>query len=507
MATPLKETRNLALIVMQRRQQQAPLLDFEDTKTKEARLVAALVADSEPTETQLIRTLYGPQTPKNEMAFRKLHTRVSGKLLNHLYFLDHSDSRHLASRRYIAKCMELMHKSTLLYREGELQIAARLAKQCLALSTADGFTCYALEAAQLLRLYYAETQQTKPFHEIVKQLEQMQALRRLEEEAETLHAEFVFITNRPISANGPSPILPTYLEQIRQLDLRAQSATTALFYYRAKMIFLEQNGDFLGLIEYCQECEQQVAAGAFNPHRFDMRFNLFMQMYSYLMTHQPEKGLALAERAEKYFHPTSVNWVYFQEKHLLLALHANEFAVARRVLELGQGNPTFYRQSAKAQQRWELFSAYLDFAQPGHKISPARGQVLNRLALVMPDYSSDKSGLNVAILISQVLHFLREGNHDAVALRVESLRKYRQRYLREPAHQRTRLFLRLLELIADEHFDPKGVDERARPLLNQLAATELPTTHFIEVEIIPYPALWSSILQTLHNFSPSLSLA
>lgn len=500
-ASLMKETRTLALLVAQRRQAQVPLLDFEDTKTKEARLVAALIADAEPTESQLIRTLYEHPSPKTEMAFSKLLTRVTSKLLNHLYFLEQSDPRHMVSRRYQIKCMDLMHKSAILYLEGDTTICCRLARQCLSLAKADGFTCYAIEAAQLLRTLYAQTLQSKRYHAIVLELEGLMVLRRLEEQSEAIYTEFVFNNARTVSAlsSSPPPLAPS-LERLRQIDLIAQSPNTAAYLYKAQMMYLEQQGDYLGIIVFAQQCEQQLAAGHFNAHRFDSRFNLFMQVFGYLTTQQPQKGLAVVARAEQLFHPSSLNWVYLREKQLLLALLASEFDLARSILEMVKAQPTFARQGHKGHQRWQLFSAYLDFAQPDN-ITPARRLVLNRLALVMPDFTRDKSGMNVSILVSQVLHFLREGNRDAVVLRVESLRKYRLRYLREPSHQRTRLFLRLLELIADEHFDPQRVTTRATPLLKELDRTPPPSTAFGEVEIIHYPVLWAITVQHLHKLS------
>ncbi|MBH8567391.1 hypothetical protein KB206_00730 [Microvirga sp. STS02] len=504
----MKDSRNLARIIINRRQGQVPLLDFEaGEKVKENRLVSALAEGKETTRNQLVRTLYDQPSAKNDNAFRQLHSRVFGKLLNHLYFLDHSDPRFSVSRRYQLECLDLLHKGLILYQEGASALSARVCASCMAKAMDDGFTAYAIEAAQQLRTIYAEMQEVKKFRAVVKDLERLQGLRRLEEQAEAIYAEARLARTGPVARLATLlATLKLHLEQVRQLHAEAQTPATADLYYRMQMIYLEQSGDYQGIIDLTLEAERQLARGQFNAHRFDVRFNLFMRMYAYLLTQQPEKGLEVASEAEKHFHPTAVNWMYFEEHRLLLALHAGQFDLARRVVQRAHLSPVFERQNKRAQQRWELFGAYLDFVRPSGKPSAARRRELGRLALMMPEYSRDKCGLNVAILIGQVLYFLREQDAEAVVLRVESLRKYRLRHLREPTNQRTRLFLRLLQLISDEQFDPVRCAERAGPFLQQLANTPPPGEAFAEVEIIPYPLLWGIILEHLRTSPPVLKL-
>jgi hypothetical protein len=495
----MKESRNLARIVSNRRQVAAPLLDFEaGEKIKENRLVALLLEEKELTRGQLVRTLYEQPSSKNNTAFRQLHSRVFGKLLNNLYFLDHTDPSYSVSRRYQLECLDLMHKGIILYLEGDFSLAARICSRCVTLAVRDGFTSYAIEAGTLLRRIHADMQQVKQYRAIDKELSRLQKLRLLEEEADAIYAEVRLARTGTVAARRAilSTLAPC-LDRLRQVHLKAQSPHTAELFYKTYITFLEQAGDYHGIIDFTIEAERQLQGGLFNPHRFDVRFNLFMKMYSYLLTQQPDKGLEVAAIAEKHFHPTAVNWLYFQEHHLLLALHAGKYDLARRVAHMALGNPVYVRAPKLAQQRWDLFGAYLDYVYPPVKPTFARRHQRARLGLSMPDYSRDKRGHNVAILISQVLHFLQAENAEALLLRIESLRKYRLRHLREAANQRTRLFLRLLELVADEQFDAHRCTVRAAPLLLQLASTPPPGDAYGEVEIVPYPVLWEHIMQQL----------
>jgi hypothetical protein len=108
----------------------------------------------------------------------------------------------------------------------------------------------------------------------------------------------------------------------------------------------------------------------------------------------------------------------------------------------------------------------------------------------------------VAILVLQLLHFLRERNLEEVLLRLERLRKYQQRHLYEPATLRSRLFLRLLQVTVDKNFDAAQAAERGLALLQQLRDTPPPGEAFAEVEIIPYEHLWELVLSLLREGVP-----
>jgi len=153
-------------------------------------------------------------------------------------------------------------------------------------------------------------------------------------------------------------------------------------------------------------------------------------------------------------------------------------------------------------QRWDLYKSYVDFVLPPARNNTARQRQLAQWVLVLPEYSRDKRGHNVAILVLQLLHFLRERNLEAVMLRLERLRKYQQRHLYEANTLRSRLFLRLLPTIVEKNFVVDRIAERGKALLQQLRDTPPPGEAFAEVEIIPYEHLWELVLDVLREGPP-----
>src|SRR6476469_3559446 len=128
----MKEIANLARIVTSRSLTTVPLLDLNSRKAnKENQFVSTLLETPGATQLQVVKALYGKATTPNVRAMQRLQSRVQAKLLNQLYFLDHSDPRHIVSRRYKLECLDLLHKVSILFAEGEYTLTERLLQRAL----------------------------------------------------------------------------------------------------------------------------------------------------------------------------------------------------------------------------------------------------------------------------------------------------------------------------------------------------------------------------------------
>ena len=464
--------------------------------------MAALAQSPEATQLQVVKSLYGKSTAANVRAFHKLQSRVRSKLLNQL-FLDHSDPRHLVSRRYELECLDLLHKVSILYAEGEYKLTERLLQRCLRLAETGEFTQYVVQGARMLRKLYAEQRMAIPYKKVAKVLARAQQVLAWEDEAEQLYTETQLALSGTVATRrAVLPVLPDRLVQLEALHRRARSFTTYNTVYRVRLAYEELQGNYQEIIRVTAAASRRLRDGKLNERRFDIRFNHFMSIYAYLRSRQPAQGLRLAEEYARDFHPSSSNWFYFQEHHVLLALHAEHYERAQQLMATIAKNPAYPSQREAALQRWDLYKAYIDFVLPSPRAATARQRQLAQWALQLPEYSRDKRGHNVAILVLQLLYYLRERNLEEVLQRLERLRKYQQRHLYEPATLRSRLFLRLLQAIVERNFEAPQAAERGKLLLEQLRETPPPGEAFAEVEIIPYEHLWELVLNLLREGPP-----
>ena len=498
----MKKLANLCQIVTLRSPLSLPLLDVRDWgDTKEMQLVQSLLSRPDATQHQLVRELYGQHTPAHLEAFWQLRARLQAKLLNHLYFLDHTDARYPVERRYDMALWQMLHQAGVLQSEGEYLMAEQRLRRALLLAEQDDFIHHAVQAARLLRNLYANQRQPAKYQQAVRHYAALSQRLVGEEEAEALHMEVRSAISGTISMRRAFlPRLADIIRRLGELQAQAPSFNIYTYLYRARLIQEEMLGHYPEMLRITQQAADELATGQLNPRRFDVRFNHYYTVYAYLRSRRVEQGLQLAEQYEAAFHKSSNNWFSFQENHTLLAIHAGSYPRARAIIKAALTNPFFHRQRLAARERWQLYEAYVDFLLPAPKA--ARTATVAQWAMQLPDFNRDKRGYNVSILILQLLYFLRRRNLDEVMTRLERLRKYRQLHLRDEHTVRSRLFLRLLALLSDKDFNPRACAERGQNLLAKLSDTPQPGEAFAQIEVVPYEELWAITLRLLRQGAP-----
>ncbi|MBC8082568.1 MAG: hypothetical protein H7Z21_05095 [Hymenobacter sp.] len=481
-----------------RRRKVVPLLDFTAKRTtnKEIALVQLLVEEQEKSQQQIIKALYGKIDDTSKTAFRKLKSRVQQKMLNHLFFLDESDSRYLSSRRYEQQCLSLYYQVSTLFGEGEYYNAERLARKTLRIAETMQFTHYAVMCGQLLRSIYADTQQPGKFRNNNKKLVANQQRLALEEEAARLFWEVKSMIAHTVRARRTIlGKIEAYIKLLEGLHQDARTFTTFFYLYRTQLTREELIGNYQEIIRLTAVTAKKWTEGKINRVRFDKRYNNYMSVYAHLRSRQAEKGLKLAEEYAKEFHYSSNNWLYFLEIYMLLALHAGQYGQAQELLQTARKNLYFAKQRQAAQERWDLYEIYLQFIRP--EGSPLRMRSFNVFVQTVPGHSRDKQGYNVAVLILQFLYYLRQRDVEGLLVRLEGLRKYQQRHLREAGALRSQLFFRLLAVTVKANFNPVLSQHQAEPLLKRMQAAPPPGEAFSEIEIVPYENLWALTLEIL----------
>jgi len=304
--------------------------------------------------------------------------------------------------------------------------------------------------------------------------------------------------NKPVDARKKYlPQLLQTLPRFRELWKLYHSPNVFNFYYKLNIWYHELIGDFKEIIRITSESEQLLKDHVIHPIRFEGLFNKFMQVYAYLRVKDFEKGLNLAAKYLPSFHPATNNWFAYMENYVLLAIHAQRYEQAVELMKQVDANPAFRKITKRSKEKWTLYRAYLYFMQPSEEL--LHHFDYQQFIQAVPEYSKDKQGFNVAILILQFLHFLKTMQTDALLYRIESLRKYAQLHLKENASARSKAFFKLLEMVVKEDYHAARCRQKSRYLHTRLQTTLPPGDAFAEIEIIPYEHLWDWILLTLQN--------
>ncbi|MCC9167936.1 hypothetical protein [Pontibacter harenae] len=434
----------------------------------------------------------------NDVRYKMLKHRVRKRLYQLLLSVELSKTklRHVFQKEQ--ECVRLLDHAQLLLRLAEYDLVLSVCSKVINLASKYGFNSLVLAALELELASLTEKGASKLYFKSKKVYNEYSKVVSQEKEATSLF-QFAKVTNK-ISVKGRKDLyntLSTYVERLEELWKESGSYDCFNAYYKVSILYYELAGNFDNIIKLTEESAALVEQGIVNKDRFELKYNAYILVYAHLRAKKFDNGLKYADMYLCYFDPHSHNWFSFLENYFLLAVHANQYEISNTVLKQAQSNSFYNKLFDTAKERWKLYSAYLYFISP----AAATLESFNYLDLVLSvtEYSKDKQGFNVAILILQFMHFLRRGDAEALLYRIESLKKYILTHLKDSFSLRSKLFLKLLILTVTENFSVSSCRLKGEKHLRKLRETPIPGDAYAEIEIVPYEHLWEFILCDLEK--------
>ncbi|MFD2245232.1 hypothetical protein [Pontibacter ruber] len=463
--------------------------------SKEGLFITNLKNGKYLSDTEAAKDLYNSDA--NDVRYKMLKHRLKRKLYSSLYFIDYNKVKWPDHLQKEQECISLIHHAHILKNEFEYNLVENLANKILAIALQYSFTDLQITALELKALSYSELGLVKKYYKVVDELEEALIKKQYEREALTLFQTFNLKLKKSVKTRRE--FLPELLKIIDRLEeLWSLGKTFSLFqsYYRVYIGYHEQQGNFSKLVDITLDAVKLVEEGVINPNRFNLSFNNYILVYAHLRASNLQNGLKYAEMYLPLYPQSSPNWFAYMENYFLLAVHAKQYELGQLLLQKVFDNTSFSRILTTAKERWKLYQLYFRLVAPNKSFYKDRN---NPYLLSLPEYSKDKQGFNVAILILQFIYFLENGDAEALLYRIESLKKYILTHLKDVFSLRSKLFLKLLMLTVTEDFNPKSCEIKGAKILEKLQEAPTPGDAFAEIEIIPYEHLWEIILRILHE--------
>ena len=113
-------------------------------------------------------------------------------------------------------------------------------------------------------------------------------------------------------------------------------------------------------------------------------------------------------------------------------------------------------------------------------------------------FSMDKKGVNIPILIIQLLFLLQRKEHGKFIDKCEALNAYSYRHLKKDDTFRSNCFIKMLLLLPKCNFHRIAVERKSKLLRAKLASVPLEIARqSAEIEIVPYEDLWGIVMDML----------
>jgi hypothetical protein len=202
----------------------------------------------------------------------------------------------------------------------------------------------------------------------------------------------------------------------------------------------------------------------------------------------------------------TTGWLKVLELAYVSHLHSGNYNLATETWLKATNNTFLKSYPPHIQEKWMIYYAFLHFLILSDAYIPTEKQKaklkkdfkLAQFKNSLIFYEKEKSGMNLNILLLEILFLIKEKKYDELLERYEAIQKYLQRYIDDTeSRSRIKMMFKLLLLCIKHHFKHKMIETPAEAILTALLqqSTELGDEAY-ELEIIPYEKVWELVSNT-----------
>lgn len=218
-----------------------------------------------------------------------------------------------------------------------------------------------------------------------------------------------------------------------------------------------------------------------------------------------EFGKKQVDRASKLIPKGTINAVKLSENTVLLGLYCGDYQYAYE--EFNKVGPSDLAKLPNAQiaEVWVMLEAYIHFLVRAGRIKVDGGSEwaqkkfrVGKFMNEVPNYSANKQGMNIQILVLQALFFIVEEQFDKFIDRTDSLKRYCTRYLKGDDNLRHNCFFKLMLEVVKGEFRLASRKRRINEIYERMTGVEAQEiSRQAHTEILPYEVLWEILVEHL----------
>ncbi len=498
----MRELQEVVRIVSKNKIKNIPLLDRTSNGGRVFDFYERVLSEQFSNDEEAFNHYYKDRAQKAQ--YRKLKAKLRDRLFNTLFFIDVNNPKFSDAQKAFYQCQKELVTVRLLLGRGAREAGMILAKRTLSKSKKFELSPITVELLRVFKNYHSiYTGNTSQYHKISKDLKRYEDILREEYKAmdyyEDIHIEF---KNNLILSKSIRERAWNYIADLEAIGKRIK--TYLLHHMKFALINLIEmrENNFAAVIDNCNRAIRFFNNKPNASTHFIASF-YFNKLISLAKIGEFKRGKRIFERCIDIYEPGRLRWFKSHELYFLLCMHTHRYIYAQKlILEVQPRKELFLLGEARV-ETWKVYGAYIHYLisigilKQQASTKPFR---LNRFLNEVPEFSADKRGFNVPILIIQILLLIQRRAYDRLSDRVEAIEKYTTRYLKRDTSYRTNCFVKMLLQIPKRHFHRAAVVRHAKPYLKRLQEEAINrSSQAFEMEIIPYEHLWEYVLGSLDN--------
>lgn len=454
------------------------------------------------TDAEAVALLYPGE--KGGSKYINLKERLKERILGVLFLLEFKANNGSDRQKAYFECNRKWSAAMVLMSRNAKQVSVSVLEDLLKQTLHFEFTELSLSVLSALRLHYGtifgDPTRYRLYRDMYKRQQQEWMM---ENETEDLYTYLVsHFVNSKSTKKTLSDQAKEYFDQVKPYMAESTAFRLHLCARLMEVTIYSSRNDYATT---ARVCEDAIAFFKQKPFESNLALQAFYYqlIVCYIQLQEFEKGRAIIEQYQSIFEEGSFNWYKLQELFFLLAMYTKHYegaiqladAVCKR-LRKATGVPSHITET------WTIYEAYSHYLLHIGKVAAPEGFEskfkLSKFLNDTPVYSKDKQGMNIPILVVQILFSISEQKREQSIDRIEAIEKYCSRYLKQNETFRSSCFIKALLQIPAAGFRPEVVASKAQKYIDQLRAQPLEVayqTH--EIEIIPYEHLWEMAIETM----------
>ncbi len=290
-----------------------------------------------------------------------------------------------------------------------------------------------------------------------------------------------------------------------ELDSIEDAMTSRLFNKKmltVGIIYYESEFDYVSL---CAFLAQKLDYFKTNYHEdWSSILMLYLYRINYLIRikelNEAENEIALGFELAI---PKSRQWFRLNELKMLWALRKGNTHQTIRIFQELSEESQFATLTLERRNHTELTAWYaiISEALKGGKSKGSnmlKKYRLGRYLNSIPDFYMDKKGMNVGIIIVQLLYYIILRDLEKLDSRFDAVEKYLSRYMRSNPLYRSHCFVKMLLQVPKQNFHPVAIKRHSKKHFENLKSLPfLKSHHPNELELIEYDILWDQLMHYL----------
>ena len=427
--------------------------------------------------------------------------------MNTIYFTDTKRANYTDRQRAYYEGYKDWAAAKILIGKNARIVGIQLCLKLVTLAEKFEFTDLAVDVLRILRLHFgAREGNLKKYETYNQQFKYYEKLFHFENRVEEMYTELVlkFIKSKASDEETQKKALEYYAE-IEPYLKEYDSYRLHLCGLLIKLMVHSSVNHYRSTIEVCDEALSFFQAKPYNAS-VPIQICYYQKLICYTHLKEYEAGKVAAENCLSYLDTGSFNWFKYQELYLMLSMHTANYQGAYEVFTTTTRHKSFQFLPPSLTEIWRIYESYLHFLVDIGRIQPAEHDKsfnkfrLGRFINETPIFSKDKRGMNIPILVIQIIFMIHQKKYGDAIDRIEAIQKYCSRYLVKDDTFRSNCFIKMLLQIPKASFHKAAVERKSEKYLGRLREFALNlSTQSHEIEIIPFEVLWEMVLETLEN--------